>query len=236
MGSRRLGRASSRWTRPRPDRHRRHHGRHRAGPDRLSRRANPPRPSRPTPISSCISSKGRSWSARPSRSASSPAPRRRSGTTRWRPARTAMPAPRRPRPARTRWSAPPGSSTWWTGSCAPAAKMGAARSGQLQVSPNSRNVVPGEVRFSVEFRHPDRRRGRSCWTPNSRPTRRRIARRLRRAAGVDRAVPHPGPAVRSRPASISCARVRRSWAIRRARSFPAPATTRSMSRAMYRRR
>ncbi len=27
--------------------------------------------------------------------------------------------------------------------------------GQLQVLPNSRNVVPGEVRFSVEFRHPE---------------------------------------------------------------------------------
>ncbi|MBN8906211.1 MAG: Zn-dependent hydrolase [Rhodospirillales bacterium] len=27
--------------------------------------------------------------------------------------------------------------------------------GQLLVSPNSRNVVPGEVRFSVEFRHPN---------------------------------------------------------------------------------
>ncbi len=27
--------------------------------------------------------------------------------------------------------------------------------GQLFVSPNSRNVIPGEVRFSVEFRHPD---------------------------------------------------------------------------------
>jgi len=27
--------------------------------------------------------------------------------------------------------------------------------GQLQVLPNSRNVVPGKVRFSVEFRHPD---------------------------------------------------------------------------------
>jgi beta-ureidopropionase / N-carbamoyl-L-amino-acid hydrolase len=27
--------------------------------------------------------------------------------------------------------------------------------GQLLVSPNSRNVVPGEVRFSAEFRHPD---------------------------------------------------------------------------------
>ena len=27
--------------------------------------------------------------------------------------------------------------------------------GQMFVSPNSRNVIPGEVRFSVEFRHPD---------------------------------------------------------------------------------
>lgn len=27
--------------------------------------------------------------------------------------------------------------------------------GFMQVAPNSRNVVPGEVRFSVEFRHPD---------------------------------------------------------------------------------
>src|SRR5580700_8302183 len=27
--------------------------------------------------------------------------------------------------------------------------------GQMLVSPNSRNVIPGEVRFSVEFRHPD---------------------------------------------------------------------------------
>jgi len=27
--------------------------------------------------------------------------------------------------------------------------------GQLHVAPNSRNVVPGEVKFSVEFRHPD---------------------------------------------------------------------------------
>ena len=32
---------------------------------------------------------------------------------------------------------------------------GRGTAGQLQVLPNSRNVVPGEVRFSVEFRHPD---------------------------------------------------------------------------------
>jgi N-carbamoyl-L-amino-acid hydrolase len=34
-------------------------------------------------------------------------------------------------------------------------ELGRGTVGQLFVSPNSRNVVPGEVRFSVEFRHPD---------------------------------------------------------------------------------
>ena len=40
--------------------------------------------------------------------------------------------------------------------------------GQLLVSPNSRNVIPGEVRFSVEFRHPDRMPRWTGWTPSSR--------------------------------------------------------------------
>ena len=40
--------------------------------------------------------------------------------------------------------------------------------GQLLVSPNSRNVVPGEVRFSVEFRHPSPTPRSMCWTPSSR--------------------------------------------------------------------
>ena len=86
----------------------------RAGRHRLPRPRTGRRRSRPTPISSCTSSRARSWSARPSRSASSPAPRRRSGTTRSPPGRTATPAPRRRRRARMRWSAPRGSSTWWT--------------------------------------------------------------------------------------------------------------------------
>jgi N-carbamoyl-L-amino-acid hydrolase len=34
-------------------------------------------------------------------------------------------------------------------------ELGRGTVGQLQVLPNSRNVVPGEVRFSVEFRHQD---------------------------------------------------------------------------------
>ena len=57
-------------------------GRDRAGQHRLSRRRNRPPRSRRTPISNCTSSKVRSWNARRRRSASSPVPRRRSGTTR----------------------------------------------------------------------------------------------------------------------------------------------------------
>src|SRR5262249_10697787 len=83
--------------------------------DRIGSQASRPPPlSRRTPISSCTSNRGRSWSAKPSRSALSPVPRRWSGTTQSPPARTATPArPRLPR-AGTHWCAPPGSSTWWT--------------------------------------------------------------------------------------------------------------------------
>ena len=68
----------------------------------------PPGPSPPIRISSCISSKARSWSARARRSASSPAGRRRCGGTWWRPARTATPAPPRPTQGATPWCAPLG--------------------------------------------------------------------------------------------------------------------------------
>ena len=55
----------------------------------------------------------------------------------------------------TRWWRRRGSSRWWTASCARTARTGAARWGNWWCSPNSRNVVPGEVRFSVDLRHPD---------------------------------------------------------------------------------
>ncbi len=96
------------------DRRRGRDGAHRAGRHRLSRAGAGGARFPPMRISSCTSSRGRSWSARRSRSASSPARRRRSGTTRSPPARICMPAPRRPRRARTRWCARRGSSTWWT--------------------------------------------------------------------------------------------------------------------------
>ncbi len=67
--------------------------------------------------------------------------------------------------------------------------------GQLQVFPNSRNVIPGEVRFSVEFRHPDEVGGGA--TGRAVPARSGLPRaRLRSEAGSDPPVPHPRPAVR----------------------------------------
>ena len=69
--------------------------------------------------------------------------------------------------------------------------------GQLLVSPNSRNVIPGEVRFSVEFRHPDPAEidRLDAQFP-------REAQFIARDCGVtlrtDDVVPHPGATVRSR--------------------------------------
>ena len=67
--------------------------------------------------------------------------------------------------------------------------------GQLLVSPNSRNVIPGEVRFSVEFRHPD---GAEVDRLDAQfPREAGLHRpRLRREAGIVEAVQHPGPAIR----------------------------------------
>ncbi len=44
--------------------------------------------------------------------------------------------------------------------------------GMMQVSPNSRNVIPGKVFFTIDFRHPDaemlKRHGRGAARPNAR--------------------------------------------------------------------
>ncbi len=84
--------------------------------------------------------------------------------------------------------------------------------GQLLVSPNSRNVVPGEVRFSVEFRHPDDAEvdGLDAEFPAGGAGHRR---RLRGDAGADDAVQASRPSRSIRRASIWCGRARRSWAI-----------------------
>ena len=66
------------------------------------------RRSRQTRISSCISSRGRSWSARARRSASWSAVRPKFGSTWWQPGGTAMPARRRRACGGTRWSVPRG--------------------------------------------------------------------------------------------------------------------------------
>ena len=61
----------------------------------------------PMHISNCISSRGRSWSARTRRSASSPARKASAGTRSRGPAWKAMPAPRPWQAAATRWWAQP---------------------------------------------------------------------------------------------------------------------------------
>ncbi len=113
------------------------------------------RRSPPTPISSCISSRGRSWSAR----------HKQIGIVTG-------------GQAQVWYDAVVTGQDSHAGTTPPSARrdalVGAARIidlvdrmmrargedgrgtvGQLFVSPNSRNVIPGEVRFSVEFRHPD---------------------------------------------------------------------------------
>ena len=86
--------------------------------------------------------------------------------------------------------------------------------GQLAVSPNSRNVIPGEVRFSVEFRHPD-------------------------PAALDASKPASASTSASGSVSLPSRSTRRAWrwcgtpqpgsASPRARSSPAPGMTRFMS-------
>ena len=122
--------------------------------DGIGYRGGEPRRSRRTPISNCISSRGRS-SSEGKRIGIVTGRRRWSGTTRWRPDRTRTREPHRPRRGRTPWSAPRGSSIWSTASCGRSGDVGRGTVGELHVAPNSRNVIPGEVRFSVEFRHPE---------------------------------------------------------------------------------
>ena len=44
---------------------------------------------------------------------------------------------------------------WSTASACAAARRGARHRRRMEVAPNSRNVIPGEVQFTIEFRHPD---------------------------------------------------------------------------------
>ena len=100
--------------------------------------------------------------------------------------------------------------------------------GLMEVRPNSRNVVPGEVFFCVDLRHPGRRGARSRWKPTYNASLREICDPLGLARVVDA---HLGPAagaLRCRTASPRCAAPRNCPAIRRAKSFPARATTRPM--------
>ena len=158
----------------------------------------PPAPSRPTPISSCTSSRARSWSARASRSASSPAARRRSGTTRSRPGRTATPAPRRPGARRDALVCAARVIDLVDRMMRARGEDGRGTVGQLVVVPEQPQRGPrrGALQRRVP---PPRRRPRSTASP---PSSRARPASSPRDCGVtlelDRAVPHPRPAVRPR--------------------------------------
>ena len=107
--------------------------------------------------------------------------------------------------------------------------------GQLLVSPNSRNVIPGEVRFSVEFRHPD-----AAEVDRLDAQFPREAGFIARDCGVTLELSKLF-AIPAQPFDPACVELVRqgaaaSLAIRRGRSCRAPATTRCMSRGTCRRR
>ena len=100
---------------------------------------------RPTAISSCTSSRARSWSARGCKTIGIVT----GGQAQiWYDAVvTGQRQPRRHHPARppggTRWSARRASSTWWTARCVRAAKLGRGTVGQLFVVPEQPQRDPG---------------------------------------------------------------------------------------------
>ena len=113
---------------------------------------------------------------------------------------------------------------------------GRATVGFMQVSPNSRNVIPGLVKMTVDLRHPRRRAISRRWTASFATRRRRSPRELRLECDLQQ-VDH-FPASRFDPGCVDAVR-----AATRALGLSAPrdgqrrrATMRSMSRASPRRR
>ena len=101
--------------------------------------------------------------------------------------------------------------------------------GFVQVSPNSRNTIPGRVFFTVDFRHPEdavlSAMDASCGRPAPPPPRRSASRSRSRSSGIFR---RP----RSTPSSSPrCATPPRRRAIRIRTSSAAPGTTPSTWRA-----
>ena len=108
-----------------------------------------------TPSSSCTSSRVRSWRRKASTSASSPPPMARSGT---RSTLTGVESHAGPTPMNRRKDALLGAARI----VELVNKIGhdhdpaaCATVGMIQSHPNSRNVIPGRVFLTVDFRHPD---------------------------------------------------------------------------------
>ena len=156
------------------------------------------------------------------------------GTTSPSPARRRMPARRRCRAGRTRWSAPPPDRGGEPHRPCDNQPYACATVGFVQVSPNSRNMIPGRVFFTVDFRHPKdatlTTMDASCARRARRSRRRREPRRRgRRSSGTSRRAPFDA-GLRRRGAQAP----RRRWATRTATSSAAPATTPSTWRASRR--
>ena len=102
--------------------------------------------------------------------------------------------------------------------------------GLLEVKPNSRNVIPGEVFFTVDFRHPetvtlDEMQSELEETVNQ------LTQELGLAIDCKRIWDSP-PVALIPTALLACAKVRRRLACRRATSFPGPAMTRPTFRGL----
>ncbi len=115
---------------------------------------NPSAAARSQPISRRISSRDRSSKRPGCRSASSPAPKASAGTRSPSPGRRRMPGRHRCRGGATRWSGAARMIDAVNRIGHAHAPHACATVGFVQVSPNSRNTIPGRVFFTVDFRHP----------------------------------------------------------------------------------
>ena len=136
----------------RGDGHRRQDGQGRTRAHRLRRQRGAGRSTRSARTSRRTSSRARCSRTTTRRSASSPACSASAGTTASSPAWRRTPARRRWRCARTRCRSRRGSCrrSWPANRYPP---HGRGTVGMVQVHPNSRNVIPGRVKFSIDLRN-----------------------------------------------------------------------------------
>ena len=134
---------------------RRRHRRRSARQHRLSRRSARSARRNSALSSNCISSRARSWRPRTRPSAWSIPARACCGTTARSPASKAMPAPRRCRCAATRWRRCRRSCWRWSASPRQHGPKAVGTIGEAVIASPSRNVIPGEIAFTVDCRSAD---------------------------------------------------------------------------------